>query len=114
MIQLNIFFRLHLRREDFFMEITQDQIIDNMRRCRRFEYCSAPVCPLNAEAEYTERLPEEEQCIFCVKRRVRGERRSRRPLTPYMLEVIGESEAKHLSERNLKAWRRSQKNNGNN
>jgi len=41
-----------------------------MKRCPRFDRCSAPVCPLDAKQDDKERLPDEPKCGLSKNRRL--------------------------------------------
>jgi hypothetical protein len=42
--------------------MTEEENIENMKRCPKFESCSIPKCPLDKDMAERVELPEDEQC----------------------------------------------------
>jgi hypothetical protein len=83
---------------------TEKEIIENLRKCPRFNYCSINICPLDSEANLRNKLPEEEPCPFLIKKRGKEQRGIRTQAPDSILEVIPKSNLKMLNLRNQKRW----------
>jgi len=52
--------------------MTDEENLENMKRCPRFESCDIPKCPLDFYMSERTELPEDERCVL------RGEKKSKR------------------------------------
>lgn len=85
--------------------ITEEKVISNLKKCARFNNCSINICPLDLEIDLRNKLPEEKDCSFTIKKKGKGQK-GIKTLAPYsILEFIPESNVKLLNKRNQKRWR---------
>lgn len=83
---------------------TEEKIIQNLRRCPRFDRCSINICPLDFEVNLKNKLPEEENCPFSIKKRGKDQKGIKTHATDSILEAIPELNVKMLHNRNQKRW----------
>lgn len=83
---------------------TEKEIIENLKKCRRFDRCSANICVLDPEAREKTYVPGEDVCPFTIKKRGRGQKGIKTIAPDSILEVIPESNLKMLSRANQKRW----------
>jgi len=83
----------------------EQEIMKNLRKCPRFNWCSINICPLDLEVDLRNKLPEEKSCPFATKKRSEGQRGIRLLAPDSILRVIPESNVKMLNKRNQKRWR---------
>ncbi len=81
-----------------------NQNLENMKRCPRFNSCSANVCPIDADAGLRKQLPGEDRCPFCLKKKSEGQKGIRTLAPSSILEVIPKSNLKMLNRRSQKRW----------
>jgi len=48
---------------------SQQQNLENMRKCPRFDSCNVPLCPLDFWMNERVELPEDEKCILITQKR---------------------------------------------
>jgi len=84
---------------------SEKEIIENLRRCPRFNYCSINICPLDSKVNLRNELPEEEPCPFSIKKRGKEQKGIKTQAVDSILEVIPELNLKMLNLRNQKRWR---------
>ncbi len=86
--------------------MNEEKITENIKKCLRFDYCSANSCILDIEANLKETLPGEERCPFTIKKKNKHQK-GIKTLAPYnILEFIVKSNMKMLNKRNQKRWRK--------
>ena len=90
----------------------KNRIIENLKKCPKFNWCSINICPLDFEANLRSKLPEENSCPFTIKKRVKGQKGIKLLAPLCVLEVIPESNVKMLNNGNLKRWHRLHKKDG--
>lgn len=88
----------------------EKEVIENLTKCPRFNYCSINICPLDLEANLRNELSEEEPCPFSIKKRDRKQKGIKTQAPNSILEVIPESNLKILNRRNQKRWHDLHKN----
>jgi len=92
--------------------MSEESIIQNLKKCPRFNWCSINICPLDLEVNLRTKLSEENSCLFAVKKRT-DEQKGIKLLAPdSVLKVISESNIKMLNKGNLKRWQGLHKNDG--
>jgi len=91
----------------------EDKVIENLRKCPRFNWCSINVCPLDLETNLRSKLPGEKDCPFAIKKRAKGQKGIKLLAPLYVLKVIPESNIKMLNNGNLKRWHGLHKKDGN-
>lgn len=79
-------------------------MIENIKKCPRFNECSVNVCPLDDEANLKDKLPEENVCPFCLKKKAAFQKGIRTLAPDSVLAVIPESNLKMLNNRSQKRW----------
>lgn len=89
-----------------------EEIIKNLKKCPRFNWCSANICPLDLEANLKNKLFGENQCPFTIKKKDRRQKGIRTQVPSPILEVISESNIKMLNNGNLKRWHALHKKDG--
>jgi hypothetical protein len=82
----------------------QKEIINNLKECPRFNFCSYNICPLDIEANSKNKLPEETVCPFCLKKKATSQKGIKTLVTASILEFIPEFNVKLLNKRNQKRW----------
>lgn len=82
----------------------EEKIVEKLKNCPRFPACSINKCPMDYEVELRTELPEEERCLFTVKKRRRSQKGIRTQAPDSVLKVIPESNVKMLNKRNQKRW----------
>jgi len=83
---------------------TKMETVKNLKKCSRFDSCSHNLCPLDEEADLRNKLPDEGNCPFTIKKRDRGQKGIRTLAPDSLLVVIPELNLKMLSRRNQKRW----------
>lgn len=73
-------------------------------KCPRFNFCSCNVCPLDLQAQLRKRLPEEEFCPFCLKKKSESQKGIRTRMPDTILKFVPELNVKLLNKRNQKRW----------
>jgi hypothetical protein len=81
------------------------EIRNNPERCSCFGACSINVCPLDPEAHLRSKLPEENSCPFCLKKKSKSQKGMRTLMPSRLLEFVPKSNIKMLNRRNQKRWR---------
>ncbi len=82
--------------------INENQNLNNIRKCPRFDCCSANSCPIDINAHFRRNLPNEDYCPFTIKKKPKGQKGAK-TLTPYIvLEVIPNKNHKMLNMASLK------------
>jgi hypothetical protein len=89
----------------------EKNIIENIKKCPRFNSCSINVCPLDLEAIFKKNLPGENYCPFTIKKKGKGQKGIRTLSHHSILEFIPESNVKILNKRNQRRWHVLYKNN---
>jgi len=84
--------------------ITEKEIIEGLRKCPRFNWCSANICPLDLEADLKNKLPEENQCPFTINKKSKPQKGIRTQMSSPILKVVPESNVKMLHNRNRRRW----------
>ncbi len=84
--------------------MSHDQIISNLKKCPRFNFCSINVCPLDLESKLRNKLTEEEGCPFTIKKKGKSQKGIRTLATDSILEFVPEWNVKMLNKRNQKRW----------
>jgi len=82
----------------------QNQTISNLKKCPRWNYCSTNICPLDPDVNLRNKLPKENICPFCLKKKAGFQKGIRTLSTDSVLEVVPESNIKLLNRRNQKRW----------
>jgi hypothetical protein len=80
------------------------QIIENLKKCPRFDSCSINICPLDLEINLRNKLPGEKDCPFMIKKKSRLQK-GIKTLVPYgVLKFIPKSNVELLNKRSQKRW----------
>lgn len=79
-------------------------LIDNLKKCPRFKFCSYNICPLDIEANSKNKLPEENVCPFCLKKKTISQKGIRTLAPDSILEFVPKWNLKTLNKRNQKRW----------
>ena len=58
----------------------QNQTISNLKKCPRWNYCSTNICPLDPDVNLRNKLPKENICPFCLKKKAGYEEGTEKPL----------------------------------
>lgn len=82
------------------MKITKN----NLQKCLRFTFCSHNICPLDIDANLRNKLPDEDICPFCLKKKTSFQKGIRTLAPDSIIEVIPELNVKLLNKRNQKRW----------
>ena len=82
----------------------KNKINNNPECCPRFENCSINICPLDPKVNLRNKLPEENNCPFTIKKRSRSQKGMKLLAPNHLLEVIPESNTKLLNKDNQKRW----------
>lgn len=90
----------------------EEKIIENLRKCPRFSWCSTNICPVDLEADLRTKLPEEKSCPFTIKKRSGTQKGIQTQAKDSALKVIPESNAKMLNKGNFKRWHALHKKDG--
>lgn len=90
----------------------EKKIIENLRKCRRFDECSINICLLDLDANLRTKLPKENSCPFTIKKRENGQKGIKLLSPDNVLEVIPKSNIRMLNMGNLKRWQTLHKENG--
>ncbi len=81
-----------------------EEITENMKKCSAWGKCSINICPLDLEAHLRNKLPEEKDCPFTIKKKHKHQK-GIRTLVPYnVLQFIPKSNVKMLNKRNQRQW----------
>lgn len=89
--------------------MTTEENINNIKRCNRFNECSANVCPLDNDAQFRKNLPREKRCPYTINRKDKSEKGIKTLLPPQLFEFIPIRNIKMLNRRNQKRRRDLQK-----
>ena len=92
--------------------ITEKEIIESLRKCPRFNWCSINICPLDLEADLRNKPPEENQCPFTINKKSKSQKGIRTQMSSPVLKVIPELNVKMLNRGNQKLWHGLQKKDG--
>jgi hypothetical protein len=87
----------------------EEEIIRNLKKCPRFDSCSANLCPLDPEA-HLRSGENENKCPFTIKKKSKDQKGIKTLASPSILEFIPKSNLKMLSRRNQKRWSAINKN----
>lgn len=90
----------------------ESEISKNLKKCPKFNWCSANICILDSEAHLKIKLAGENSCPFTIKKREKGQKGIKLLAPLCVLEVIPESNTKILNNGNLKRWHRLHNKNG--
>lgn len=80
------------------------KIIQNLRRCPRFNNCSANICPLDLEANQRVYIKGEDICPFTIKRRKKSQEGIRTLAPNGILKFVPKLNVKMLNNSNQKRW----------
>lgn len=75
-----------------------------IKKCSRFDSCSANVCPIDTEAGLRRQLPGEDRCPFCLKKKAGGQKGTITLVPDAVSKVIPGSNLKMLNRRSQKRW----------
>jgi hypothetical protein len=89
----------------------EDKIIENIKKCNRFSWCSVNICPLDPESRLRKELPSENKCPFTINKKAIGQKGMRTLIPIYILKVIPKSNLKMLNRANLRLWQGLHKDN---
>jgi hypothetical protein len=81
-----------------------NKLVENLKKCSRFETCSINVCPLDLEAELRNKLLGEEECPYTIKRKKKEQKGIILRVSDGILLGVPKSNLKLLNNRNLKRW----------
>jgi len=86
--------------------MTDEENLNNLKKCPRFNFCSIPKCPLDFWIEERIELPREEKCSLMIKYKTREEKQRGRkvPLRGGCLSSVPMKNLKMLSSRYQKQW----------
>jgi len=84
--------------------MNQDKIIENIKRCPRFNFCSHNICPLDPEASQRISLRDENPCPFCLKKKTTLQKGMKTRMSAGVLKFVPISNTKMLNYRNQKRW----------
>ena len=87
----------------------ENKIIENLRKCPRFNWCSINVCPLDLEADLRNKLPGENQCPFTINKKSKSQKGIRTQMPSPILKFVPKSNVKMLHKRNQGRWHDLQK-----
>ena len=59
---------------NFLKTMFKEKISENLRKCPRFEWCSANICPLDLEVNLRSKLPGENQCPFTINKKSKSQK----------------------------------------
>jgi len=90
----------------------ENKIIENLKKCRRFSWCSINICPLDLETNLRNKLPKEDICPFTIKKRMEKQKGIKLLTPDSVLEVIPKSNIEMLNRGNLKRWQALHKKDG--
>ena len=82
----------------------KEEIIENLKRCPKFNKCSANLCPLDLRVDFKNNLLGEERCPFTINRKVKFQKGIKTQMPSHILEFVPESNIKMLNKRNQKRW----------
>lgn len=82
----------------------QSEIIKNLKRCNRFNECSANICPLDNGAYLRKNLPDEKRCPYTINRKNKKEKGIKTLMPTHLLNFIPARNLKILNKRNQRRW----------
>lgn len=85
--------------------ITEEKVMENLRKCPRFNNCSINICPLDLEVNLRTKLSEEEDCPFTIKKKGKSQKGIKTLAPDSILKFIPKSNVKMLNKRNQRRWR---------
>ena len=80
----------------------KDENLERIKKCPRFDRCSANICPLDSEVAERTYLYGEDICPFTIKKRRKGQKGIKTQAPGCVLKVIPESNLKMLNKGNQK------------
>ena len=86
------------------MNKLEKENLENLRRCNRFSYCSANLCPLDTEASLRKLLVGENKCPFCLNKKSRLQKGMRTLAPADILQFVPKSNLKMLNRRSQNVW----------
>ena len=89
--------------------ITEKEIIESLRKCPKFYWCSVNACVLDLETYLRKNLPGEEVCPFTLKKKSKSQKGIRTQMPSPILKVVPELNVKMLHKRNQRRWHDLQK-----
>jgi len=84
--------------------MNQKGVVENLKKCNRFNCCSVNVCPLDGEANLRNSLSGENKCPFCLNKKSRLQKGIRTLAPAGILQFVPESNLKMLNRRNQRRW----------
>lgn len=84
--------------------MSEEKVIQNLRKCPYFNKCSANICPLDLEVNQRTYVRGEDICPFTIKNWRKFRKGIKTILPKDILKFIPESNIKMLNKRNRKRW----------
>ena len=84
--------------------MNQKELIENLKKCNRFNDCSANVCPLDGDAEFRKNLLNEKRCPYTIDRKDKCEKGIKTLMPVGLLNFVSIRNLKLLNKRNQKRW----------
>jgi len=91
----------------------ENKVIENLKKCPKFSWCSINICPLDLEANLRTKLLGEKNCPFTINKKSKSQKGIRTQMPSPILEVMPKSNVKMLNRGNLKRWHNLHKKDGN-
>ena len=70
-----------------------------MEKCKRYEECNAPICPLDPDARIRIRMSEDDICVYCRTFKAKGKRLA---IPLELRKLVPENNVSLLREKNRK------------
>ena len=78
----------------------KNKIQTNPEKCPRFNVCQINVCPLDPEANFRDKLPDENRCPFCINKKSKAQKGIRTRMPDSLIGFVPKSNFKMLNRRN--------------
>jgi len=82
-----------------------EEIIQNLKKCSHFDFCSANRCILDPEIEEKTYIEGEDVCHFMRNRKKKKGKGYKRMMSSSCLQFVPAKNIKWLLKRNQKRWR---------
>ena len=79
-------------------------MIQNLKKCNKFNECPANICPLDSDAEFRKNLPGEKRCPYTIDRKDKNEKGIRTLMPAPNLKLVPIRNLKMLNRRNQKRY----------
>lgn len=75
-------------------------MINNTKKCPRFNSCSYAICPLDPEAHIRIKLRDDDSCPFCLNKNSGSHKWAKTRMQDGLLELVSKQNIKLLNKRN--------------